>query len=582
MPGSSCPLQTLGQRFNQKFKKVKQASWPQRLRQLDQKLDKLAPLLLLILLLALLRLPNFTEPYWYGDEAIYLTVGQALKYGQKLYAQIVDHKTPLIYYLAMVPNQFWFRVLNFTWMTGATILFFNLAQKLLSQRWAAWLAGVIFVVLTSVPWFEGNIPNGELFVLGFVLTGLFAFSHSKYWSWLVKPTRLVKPAGQKPGNELRTEQTKTKSTPAANQQISKPSFKPGLFLAGVGLGLAILTKVPALLDLGAVLLIGWFYLVRTSWQQIQAGQNKLGRLVQQVVLDFGYLLLGVGVTIGISVLYFVIQGSGADYLQYGLLYNLHYSQSWQPQFNWPLLAILFTLPGKLVVLSLALIIITALSQRLSRRFQFIISWLLLTLFAALLSNRPYPHYYQQLVPAFSLLIAYYASQAHTYFKGKLKQAGCELLLGLSSLTLVIAASLALNFQPYPTLSYYQNFVAYSLGKIDQSQYYRRFNSITTSNYHLAAFLKKQDIRQLFIWGTNPMLYAQSKTMPTGKFTVSFHIKDVKAYDGTMHNLKKQRPLYIVVMNNERGKFPEFYQYLYQNYHLERQYPEMKLYARNST
>ena len=48
-----------------------------RIKNLDKLLDQELPLLLLLLLVVLLRIPNFFEPYWYGDEAIYLAVGQS-------------------------------------------------------------------------------------------------------------------------------------------------------------------------------------------------------------------------------------------------------------------------------------------------------------------------------------------------------------------------------------------------------------------------------------------------------------------------------------------------------------------------
>lgn len=97
---------------------------------IDKFLDTKLPLVILLSLVVLLRLPNFFEPYWYGDEAIYLTVGQSINAGQKLYAQIIDHKTPLIYYFARVPNQFSFRLLLMGWMLISTWTFFSNRQKI--------------------------------------------------------------------------------------------------------------------------------------------------------------------------------------------------------------------------------------------------------------------------------------------------------------------------------------------------------------------------------------------------------------------------------------------------------------------
>ena len=50
-------------------------------------------LLLIIVLVGifLLRIPSFWEPYWYGDEGIYLAIGQALQRGAVLYRDIWDN-----------------------------------------------------------------------------------------------------------------------------------------------------------------------------------------------------------------------------------------------------------------------------------------------------------------------------------------------------------------------------------------------------------------------------------------------------------------------------------------------------------
>ncbi len=54
-------------------------------------------LLIIILLMILLRIPSLFEPYWYGDEGIYLTLGQAIRKGLLLYRDIHDNKPPLLY-----------------------------------------------------------------------------------------------------------------------------------------------------------------------------------------------------------------------------------------------------------------------------------------------------------------------------------------------------------------------------------------------------------------------------------------------------------------------------------------------------
>src|SRR5258708_17904909 len=126
-----------------------------KLQKIDQFLSGHFGLLCILLSLILLRIPNFFEPYWYGDEAIYLTIGNAMRHGERLYSEIIDHKTPIIYYLAMVPNQLWFRVLNLFMMIVTTILFYFFAQKLFVKHWIVNFITFVFMILTTVPWFEG-------------------------------------------------------------------------------------------------------------------------------------------------------------------------------------------------------------------------------------------------------------------------------------------------------------------------------------------------------------------------------------------------------------------------------------------
>jgi len=53
-------------------------------KKFDRWLDSHLWLLIALLLLLILRIPNFFEPYWYGDEAIYLSLGNALNKGENV------------------------------------------------------------------------------------------------------------------------------------------------------------------------------------------------------------------------------------------------------------------------------------------------------------------------------------------------------------------------------------------------------------------------------------------------------------------------------------------------------------------
>ncbi|MCB0753934.1 MAG: hypothetical protein KDC52_20855, partial [Ignavibacteriae bacterium] len=273
----------------------------------DKVLDKQTPIFLLSILVLVLRIPNLFEPYWYGDEGIYLTIGQSLNKGAKLYSEIIDHKTPIIYYLARVQTQLNFRLLNIGWMIFTTIAFCYFAKKLFKSVKQTTLATFIFIIFTSLPWLEGNIPNGELFVLGFVMTGAIIISNTDYFKDFLKSNLKIK---------------------ANWHSVLKNSIN--LITAGFFLGLGILTKIPAILDLAVFFTIGYFTF--TNNLLVNSFSNNL-KLLGKKIVEIGLLSLGVLIPILISIIYFVSIGSGQEYLDFGLLYNFRYASSWQLPFS---------------------------------------------------------------------------------------------------------------------------------------------------------------------------------------------------------------------------------------------------------
>lgn len=506
-----------------------------RLKRLEKTLHPYCSLLWLLCLLLILRLPNFFEPYWYGDEGIYLTIGNALRGGERLYAEIIDHKTPLIYYMAMMPSQLTFRLFLLAWMLVTTTAFYFLAQKLTSLKLAL-LATLAFIILTTFPWLEGNIPNGELFVMGFILVAAMLISRTWFF------TRFL--ADESPKIEF----------PFSDIRL--------LLISGILAGLGILTKVPALFDATALVSVAWFSVTRSiSWK-------PLGLAIKPAV-GFGILFaIGLIIPIVISIVYFVARGSGQAYLDYGLLYNFRYAGSWSLPFTHPVLIWAFSLLGKASLMGLGILVLTIAKKWLRPAFQFTAAWTLLALFASLLSNRPYPHYFLQLIPPLVLVVA--VALSHFSSKKQLTQRlsqGLEIVLagGLVALTYLVLQLLQVHY--YPTVSYYQRWVQLVSGQLSNADYQQTFNGIMADNYRAASIIKPSPNPYLFIWGTNPMLYALSQKIPSGRFTVAFHIKDFQAYDETLASVIRTEPTFIVVMNEDVDTFPEFSQYLTAHYYI---------------
>ena len=524
-----------------------------KLKRLDKWLDTHLVLLSGLLLMLILRIPNLFEPYWYGDEAIYLTVGNGLKHGLKLYSQIIDHKTPLIYYLAMVPSQLWFRVLNIIWMTVATIFFYHLAKRLLKSELGVIVATFGFILFTTLPWFEGNLPNGELFVIGFVLAGSYLLSLTQVFRRFFK---------------LKTELK-------FDHDLSL------LYAAGLMFGLAIMTKVPAVFDLVAFGAIFWFsFFGQLSWP-LSLRQHKANLVVLPYIANRGLMLFcGALTPLIVSIVYFMFRGSAQAYFQFGLLYNFRYADFWDLGLSSRLLSWLFTFQGKLLVVAAIILMLTIAKTRFTPVFKFIASWLVLTLFASLLSNRPYPHYFLQAIPPLALLAGYLTQVIP---KARLKPVAVfrnsELLLS-GLLVLIFSSTLfLLKVGLYPTVRYYSSFYQLITGQISPEKYNQGFDQLMTDNYAAARIIKQAGTDSIFIWGTNPGLYALTGTIPSGRFTVSFHIKDFNAYAETIQAIQADQPEFIVVMRYETTPLPGLDSYLSNYYIVNSNFTYFKLWKR---
>jgi 4-amino-4-deoxy-L-arabinose transferase-like glycosyltransferase len=510
------------------------------LKKADQHIRSHFFLVLTFFLFTLLRIPNFFEPYWYGDEAIYLTIGNGLRQGERLYAEIIDHKTPIIYYLAMTPNQFWFRVLNFFCMAVTIGCFYYLLKKILRHQLATNVATFLFMLFTTLPWFEGHIPNGELFVMFFMFVGATLFSFTSLFTTYF-------------GKE-NAEAKNIQNHPYTRKNLSL------LFGAGFLFGLGILTKVPALFDVMAFFALSWFLL--TSW--IFKKGKLTWRNVRSLIGQNVFLGLGVLAPIIYSIVYFNLRGSGQAYLDYGLLYNFRYAGSWGLHFNSDILNFLFTLPGKALLLGIWMVMLTALQRKLSPTFQFIASWVALALFATTLSNRPYPHYFQQMMPPLGFLAGYLVLLLSPKSAISKVQRILEIIFTAIGVFIFIQVLLLLNVRPYGTIEYYEKFRLALTGKITWVEYRNSFNALMKDNYQAAAMIKLAQAKRIFIWGDNPMLYALSDTAPTGRFTVAFHIFDFKAMPETFHDIERVAPKFIVIMKNSQD-FPELRNYLNEYY-----------------
>lgn len=298
-------------------------------------LSKRQWIVVVLALVVVLRIPSLFEPYWYGDEAIYLTIGQAINKGIPLYSGIHDNKPPLLYVLAAMAggNQFWFKFIAMGWNLVTILVFVKLAEKVFEHRKKTIIiATAAFSVLTTIPLWEGNIANAELF---FLLPTILAV----YWLW------------------------------------HRPTAYKNVLAAGVAIGVAALFKIPAGLE-------------ALVWPLVWTATREKDWFKKTILLGGG-----AAIPIFLSGLYFGLSGNLKEYLVAAWVQNIPYLSSWSVTGGG---AGFMSLKVRAVIACLSLLGIWGFAKKMGRTSLIIISWATITLFASTLSSRPYPHYLMQL------------------------------------------------------------------------------------------------------------------------------------------------------------------------------------------
>ena len=412
------------------------------------------------------------------------------------------------------------------WMLIYTWFFWQLSEwvwqqfKSLNQRKKRWLQILstgIFALLSTSPRLEGQIANGELFMMMpmvATMTWLLKLKKRKWWHY---------------------------------------------WWGGVVAGIGFLFKIPVGFDFVALGLF-LFPFQEKSWK------NSVRSLLSK---DMWLLVGGFLTPMLITFVYYWHQGLMQDFLQGVWLINFGYTSSYSTssyKFN-PLASGLFI---RLILLLGFSFVLYLIRKRLNRGLVFVSLWLGWSLFGALLSARPYPHYLQEIVPVVSLWLT---------TSLVIEQVSSWLVWGLVGLSLIVAEK-KIKFWYYPTLSYYQNFIAV-LSKQKSPREYLNYFSNSKLNFELAEFLRVRMLsrEKLYVWGTDPTLYNLLDKLPTGgKYIVSFHERDFKAYKETMRQLEKNKPDYVVILPKPID-FPELFSWLEAKYVLIKEVDGAKIYTK---
>lgn len=459
-------------------------------------------------------------PHYYGDEEIYFVMGRAWSTGVPLYQAMFDHKPPLIYIMAgIAPTMFLFRGMLAGLMVLHTVLFWNLAKLFWAKTRPilAYVSSLIFVLITTLPALEGLTVNAELLMMIPVTASVLVLWNANLAEW-----------------------------------------KKYLF-AGLMGGIGWLFKIPVAADMVA---IGLYFFV------FQKKTLKEG-LMSIFSLSFLAYAAAFVAPLALTFIYYYLKGTGPDYLATVLTVNLGYVSSWSTStytFN-PFKSGLVVRGTILAVYTLVLYIFR---KKLDKSFVLALLWIGFSLFGALLSARPYPHYLQELAAPFALLLPFLFV--------------AENIISWTFIALVVATGILvqkqIKFWGYPTLSVYKTYWEYVTNKISWDDYLARFDN-APRNYAAAKFLNSRlsDSDTIYVWGTDPTIYNLTNRLPTGgKYIVSFHVRDLKKYDYVMENLNTSKPNYILILPGS-GDFPELMSMIDREYFLIRDTDNVQVYMR---
>lgn len=449
-----------------------------------------------MLVVLLLRIPSWFEPNRYADEDIYLVLGQALRKGLVFYRDIHDNKPPLLYVMAGLAGSVrYFRLLLTGWNLVNVWLVWEIGKKIMKKTWVRVVVTMLFGVLSSIPLTEGNIANGEIFMIMPVTAAV----------WLIL------------------------------KAMERKKEKWMYWWAGVAFAMAFLFKVPAGFDMvGIVLWLVW-------WKREGIGGWIKG------LGDARAWILGIGflIPVGLSIAYYFGMGAGEAYVKAALGQNLGYVSSWEGGAK-PIWQSGLFLRGMILLGATGVIFL--LRKKVNKYFGLMVLWSVWALFGANLSGRPYPHYLIEVIPGMVLMVGVMLDEIKNWWQWG---------VGLMVAGMLVGAIKVYDFWYYKSVPYYENFVRFVSGKESEEEYFNFFGGGVNRNLEVARYInmRTEPNEKIYVWGTEPAIYAMSDRLPVGRYTVSYHVRDFDGYNETIEKLKEEKPNYIVIMRNESLEFP---------------------------
>lgn len=484
-------------------------------------------LLLILIVTFLIRIPSLFEPLWYGDEAIYLTIGQKLLGGATMYADVFDHKTPGIYYLTAaiigsLGETVWsIKFVLLIWVLTTLVFFYILTNKLFDKK-VAFVSTATFSILTSFTFIEGNIFNSEILMILPTIIGILAGLNKRY------------------------------------------------LLSGIFFSLAFLFKVPAVFDFAAFFV---FIGLAVQKKSLPASLRNLASIT-----------LGFLIPITFTIVYFLLNGALSAYIRSAFLFNISYTGVGNYLFIPNGLLILKAVPVILVISYFFFRIYQNLkiSGKVTPNvYEFLVIWLILSFYAASFGGRSYEHYLIQVVPSFSLIIG------SSLFDKTFRKIGFA-LIGII-IVLVILLEFRPWFKPSYYVNYAHlalgnmTFDAYANSfdpKVARNYAVAAFltgcESFDRANKCLQTRTGSFD--KLYVYADHSSIYFLSGLEPASSYVVYFHIENNPiAQKETLDDIRQSQPKYIIADKNLTGGLPSLEKLLARDYNLFALYENLAIY-----
>ncbi len=437
----------------------------------------------ILALVLILRIPSFFEPYYYGDEMIYLTLGQGVKQGLTLYKDIHDNKPPLLYLTAAAAgNLFWFKAILAFWSLLTVALFYKLSAKIFENNQKVQkVSTLIFALLTTLPFLEGNTVNAELFMIGFTIMAFLLL-------------------------------------------LGENLTSGKIFLAGAFLGIGALFKIPAAFDMPIIILY-WLITDIKNWK---------GVIIKSLIL-----ILGFASPIIVTFVWYFLRGAFPEYIKAAFLQNVGYLSSFRPG---DIQKSFLVRNGPLLIRALGVVlgsvVLFIYRKKLSKNFILFSLWALLGLFAVTLSERPYPHYLIQVAAPVAFLISMFFAE---------KSIEQSLVVIPLLLIFFVPVYYKFYYYPTAAYySRFIKFATGRINKMEYFQSFSQsvnrnyeIAEFISQSSHISD--------RVFMWDPDSSaVYALARRLPPVKYVADYHINDYSSKQEIANQMAVDQPKFIII------------------------------------